>query len=116
MNSTSSHTTAPRERRARALARIALAALTLSLFAANPSRAAMDRPDAWITTKVKISLLTSDGVPATAVNVDTVDGRVTLHGIVATDTPKARAEQGAHSIQGGRPVNNRPQVVPSSPK
>ncbi len=116
MNSTSSHTTAPRERRARALARIALATLILSLFAANPSRAAMDRPDAWITTKVKISLLTSDGVPATAVNVDTVDGRVTLHGIVATDTEKARAEQVARSIEGVRTVNNLLQVVPSSRK
>src|SRR5258705_5398680 len=116
MNSTSSHTTAPRERRARALARIALPALRLSLFAANPSRAAMDRTDPWITMKVKISLLTSDGVPATAVNVDPVDGRVTLHGIVATDTEKARAEQVARSVEGVRTVNNLLQVVPSSRK
>jgi hyperosmotically inducible protein len=116
MNSLSSQSTAPRERRARALARIAMGALALSLFVASPSRAEMDRPDPWITTKVKISLLTADGVPATAVNVDTVDGRVTLHGIVATDTEKTRAEQVARSVEGVRTVNNLLQVVPSSRK
>ena len=116
MNSMSFRPTPPHEHRARVRLRIALGALALCLFAANPSRAAMDRPDPWITTKVKISLLTAEGVPSTAVNVDTVEGRVTLHGIVATDTEKARAEQAARSVEGVRMVNNLLQVVPASRK
>ncbi|HTO09594.1 MAG TPA: BON domain-containing protein [Myxococcota bacterium] len=99
-----------------ALFRIGLGVLALALFAAGPSRAAMERPDAWITTKVKISLLTTENVPSNAINVDTVDGRVTLHGIVSTDAEKAKAEEVARKIEGVRTVNNLLQVVPSSRK
>lgn len=95
---------------------IGLGILALVLFAASPSRAAMDRPDAWITTKVKISLLTTENIPSTDINVDTVDGRVTLHGIVATDAEKAKAEEVSRQIEGVRMVNNLLQVVPSSRK
>ena len=100
----------------KSLTRIALGAVLLSVLAVSPVRAATDRPDAWITTKVKIALLTADNVPVTAVNVDTVDGKVTLHGIVATDTEKTRAEQVTRTIEGVRTVNNLLQVVPSSKK
>ena len=91
-------------------------ALAACLFAATPALA-MDPPDAWVTTKVKMSLLTSDGIStATDVNVDTVDGRVTLHGVVPTETEKTRAEQIARSIDGARTVQNLLQVVPASAK
>jgi hyperosmotically inducible periplasmic protein len=96
--------------------RVALAALGLALFAASPSWAAMEAPDAWITTKVKMALLTADDVPVTVINVDTVDGRVTLHGVVATDAEKANAETAARSIDGVRTVQNLLQVVPASRK
>jgi osmotically-inducible protein OsmY len=96
--------------------RVALGALALALFAASPGRAAMEAPDAWITTKVKMALLTADNVPVTAINVDTVDGRVTLHGVVATDAEKAGAETTARSIDGVRTVQNLLQVVPASRK
>ena len=70
--------------------------------------------DAWITTKTKMSLLTTAGVPGTAINVDTVDGRVTLHGKVATADEKAKAETVARSIDGVRDVHNLLQVVPNA--
>ncbi|HTO55815.1 MAG TPA: BON domain-containing protein [Myxococcota bacterium] len=118
MNSTSSHSTVVVARRERARCRIGIGILVLALaaFAARPSRADMERPDAWITTKVKMSLLTTENVPSTAINVDTVDGKVTLHGIVSTDSEKTRAEQVARQIEGVRTVNNLLQVVPSSRK
>ncbi|HXX48029.1 MAG TPA: BON domain-containing protein, partial [Myxococcota bacterium] len=92
------------------------AALALCLSAALPA-AAMETPDAWITTKVKMSLLTSAGVStATAVNVDTVDGKVTLHGVVPSDAERTHAEDVARSIDGVRTVQNLLQVVPASLK
>ena len=70
-----------------------LAVLTLgsSAFAANV-------PDAWITTKIKLALLTTEGVSSNDVNVDTIDGRVTLHGTVGSDLEKTRAEQGHPTV------------------
>src|SRR5262249_39846595 len=50
------------------------------------------------------------------INVDTVDGRVTLHGTVPTDVEKARAEQDARGIAGVREVRNLLQVVSSKAK
>ena len=68
-------------------------------------------PDAWVTTKVKMSLLTTEGVSASKVNVDTVDGRVTLYGSVPTEAEKAKAEQVAKQIEGAAQVRNLLQVV-----
>jgi hyperosmotically inducible protein len=77
--------------------------------------AALAAPDAWITTKAKMALLTADGVgvAATDINVDTVDGRITLHGTVENDTEKARAEAVARDIEGATDVRNLLQVVPA---
>ena len=47
--------------------------------------------DAWITTKAKLALLTTEGVSVTDVNVDTVQGQVTLHGKVTTQAEKDKA-------------------------
>jgi hyperosmotically inducible periplasmic protein len=69
-------------------------------------------PDAWITAKTKIALMTADGVSATDVNVDTVDGRVTLHGTVSSAEEKAKAETEARKIDGVKEVRNLLQVVP----
>jgi len=68
-------------------------------------------PDAWVTTKVKMALLTGEGVPASEVHVDTVDGRVTLHGTVPTSAEKQRAEQVASKVEGAIQVRNLLQVV-----
>ncbi len=84
----------------------AVLALTLA-SAAN----ATQRPDAWVTTKVKMALLTSDGVSASNVHVDTVDGRVSLHGSVPTEAEKSRAEQVAARVDGVAKVRNLLQIV-----
>ena len=69
-------------------------AAVLVVASSSPSSAA-DAPDAWITTKVKMALLVAEDVSATAVRVDTTDGKVTLHGTVSSADEKARAERAA---------------------
>jgi osmotically-inducible protein OsmY len=73
-----------------------------------------DAKDSWITTKAKIALLTADGVSATDVNVDTVDGAVTIHGKVRTEAEKAKAESAVRELDGVKSVRNLVQVVPES--
>ena len=60
--------------------RILMGLAVLAAFAAAGGRA--DANDSWITTKAKLTLLTTDGIHVSAPNVDTVDGKVTLHGKV----------------------------------
>jgi hyperosmotically inducible periplasmic protein len=86
---------------------VAMALLAISL----PALAAA-RPDAWITTKTKIALLTTEGVSGTAIHVDTTDGRVTVHGTVDSEREKAKAAEVARGIEGVREVRNLLQVVP----
>jgi osmotically-inducible protein OsmY len=84
-------------------------ALVLGVVLAAPARAAM--PDAWITTKTKLALLTTAGVRGRAINVDTVFGRVTLHGTVRSAKEQANAETVARQINGVQGVSNLLQVV-----
>jgi hyperosmotically inducible protein len=88
------------------------AALTLTGAAAM----AGDTGDAWITTKAKISLLTTDGVSGTKINVDTQEGKVTLHGKVPTSGEKSKAEATVKGIEGVKEVKNLLQVVPEERK
>jgi osmotically-inducible protein OsmY len=85
------------------------ALLALALALATPAFGA--HPDAWITTKAKLALLTTDGVSATDVNVDTIDGKVTLHGKVTSAAEKAAAETSVRKIDGVTGVRNLLQVV-----
>ena len=71
-----------------------------------------DHPDTWVTTKAKITLLTTDGVSATGVNVDTVNGKVTIHGKVKTADEKTKAEAAVRKLDGVKEVQNLLQVVP----
>jgi hyperosmotically inducible protein len=95
------------------MSRVALAFALLFGVAATPS-ASFAATDAWITAKTKMALMTADGVSAQDVNVDTVDGRVTLHGKVSSDAEKNRATEVARKIDGTREVRNLLQVVPPS--
>jgi osmotically-inducible protein OsmY len=88
-------------------------ALASGLALATPASAA-DSPDPWITAKVKTSLLTASDVDGLDINVDTVDGRVTLHGQASTAAEKARAEELARGVSGVHEVRNLIQVVPAS--
>jgi osmotically-inducible protein OsmY len=84
-------------------------AVVLGAALAVPVGAA--RPDAWITTKTKLALLTTEGVSRTAIHVDTVLGRVTSHGKVPSAGEKAQAESVAQKIEGVQSVRNLLQVV-----
>jgi len=75
-----------------------------------------DKPDAWVTMKTKVALLTTADVSATSINVDTVNGTVILHGKVESADEKNRAADVAKSIDGAREVRNLLQVVPDAKK
>jgi hyperosmotically inducible periplasmic protein len=85
--------------------------LAVGLGAALAAPVAAATPDAWITTKTKLALLTTEGVSGTAIHVDTVLGRVTLHGKVRSGEEKAHAESVAQKIEGVQSVRNLLQVV-----
>ncbi|MGH7803916.1 MAG: BON domain-containing protein [Candidatus Binatia bacterium] len=84
-------------------------------LAASPAAAEDASPphDAWLTTKAKLAVLTNTGTAGTSVNVDTVRGTVTLHGTVASDEEKTKAEQAAKDIRGVKEVRNLLKVVPA---
>jgi len=81
----------------------------LRAVSAAPAPAA--QPDAWITTKSKLALLTTEGVSSTAVSVDTVNQQVTLHGKVRSAEEKAKAETVVKTITGVQGVRNLLEVV-----
>ncbi|MES1244362.1 MAG: BON domain-containing protein [Acidobacteriota bacterium] len=66
--------------------------------------------DATITAKVKANLITDPEVRALSIDVDTIDGRVTLQGKVETEGQKAEAEKLARITPGVRQVLNLIQV------
>ncbi len=84
-------------------------AVALSAALAAPAGAATS--DAWITTKIKLALLTTEGVSGTAIKVDTVVGKVTLYGKVSSAEEKAKAETIARKVEGVQDVRNLLQVV-----
>jgi hyperosmotically inducible protein len=98
-----------REFKKRTASTFVAATFVLALGVANAAT-----PDSWITTKAKMSLYTTSGVSGTAINVDTVNGVVTLHGKVETAAEKSKAESTVKSIDGVKQVRNLLQVVPSA--
>ena len=87
----------------------ALLAAGLSCALAAPALAV--QPDAWITTKSKLALLTTEGVSAAAVSVDTVNQQVTLHGKVRSAEEQAKAATVVKTIDGVKGVRNLLEVV-----
>ena len=89
--------------------------LTATILALGAQAASKGhRPDPWITLTTKIVILTTDDLDAHAINVDTINGRVTLHGKVDTAAQKTRAAQVASNVDGVLGVRNLLQVVPDS--
>jgi hyperosmotically inducible periplasmic protein len=70
--------------------------------------------DTWITTKVRIALMTTDGAGRDAVKVETEHGKVTLHGTVDSEAVKEKAEATARAVGGVTEVQNLLQVVKES--
>lgn len=95
--------------------RVLVAAPLFFALAAGWTYAA-DAPDAWLTMKTRIALMTTENLSTSDLNVDTVQGVVTLHGKVSTEGEKARADATARRIDGVKDVKNLLQVVPDSAK
>lgn len=62
--------------------------------------------DTWITTKVKAELATTKGVSSTDVSVKTVDGVVTLTGVLPSKIAVDKAVAAAKSIKGVKSVDD----------
>lgn len=62
--------------------------------------------DTWITTKVKSELATTKGVKSMDINVDTVDGTVTLTGVLDSDMAVKKAVAAAKSVKGVKKVDD----------
>lgn len=67
--------------------------------------------DSWITTKLKADLAVTDGVPATAISVKTVDGVVSLSGTLDSELAMKKAIAVARAIKGVRQVDASALVV-----
>lgn len=67
-----------------------------------------DQPvtDTWITTKVKAELATTEGVKSNDITVKTVDGTVTLTGMLGTKLAVDKAVAAAESIKGVKKVDH----------
>ena len=91
--------------------RAAFCSTLLAVLAFGATASAASVPDAWITTKIKLALMTTQGVGSNDVNVDTIDGRVTLHGTVGSEQEKASAEKAARDIEGVKELRDMLVVV-----
>lgn len=98
--------------------RLLVASLVTAALIASTSvigaAVAADAPDAWVTMKTKIALITTEGVSTQDLNVDTVNGVVTLHGKVALESEKSTAERVARGVEGVKEVKNLLQVIPEA--
>jgi hyperosmotically inducible protein len=61
--------------------------------------------DGWITTKVKTQLATTKGVQSADISVTTVDGVVTLTGVLPTELAVKKAVAVTKSIKGVKGVD-----------
>lgn len=85
-----------------------------ALLAAGFVPARAGGSDAWVSTKVKMLLMNSPRVAGFPIDVDTDDGRVTLHGKVSENDQKVEAGRIALAGTGVVSVRNLLQVVPES--
>jgi len=101
------------------LSTIALASVLslgcMSIVSAQPQSSATDETsmksdqpvtDTWITTKVKSELATTDGVKSTDIEVTTIDGVVTLTGVLQSDLAVKKAIAATQSVKGVKKVDS----------
>lgn len=69
--------------------------------------------DMWLWVKTRASLLGTDDLRESTINVDVVNDVVTLKGTVETAAQKTKAEQVAKGIEGVKSVKNELKVAPS---
>ena len=80
---------------------------------ANKETIGQSLDDAWIHTKIVAKLISDTQTPERKINVDVVDGAVTLRGEVDTAEAKAEAERVAKETDGVKKVTNQLKVVPA---
>jgi osmotically-inducible protein OsmY len=91
-----------------------LAVTVVALLSIGGVGAALASDDTWITTKIRIALMTTDGAGRNAVKVETERGKVTLHGTVDSEAVKDKAAATARDVGGVTDVRNLLQVVKES--
>ncbi|MEO7439400.1 MAG: BON domain-containing protein [Rhodanobacter sp.] len=76
--------------------------------AENPGAMDSNQPgsDTWITTKVKAELATTDGVESSDLSVKTVNGVVTITGVLDSDVAVKKAVAAAQGIKGVTQVDS----------
>jgi hypothetical protein len=72
--------------------------------------------DAWIHTKIVAKLIGDSQTPERKINVDVVNGEVTLRGTVDTAEAKAETERVAKETDGVKKVTSQLKVTPGSAK
>ena len=92
--------------------RFALQGVAMLLAGVGSAHAGVS--DAWISAKVKMALLNSPQVSGIPIDVDTDNGRVTLHGRVPSMTEKKEADRIARAGTGVASVRDLLQIVPNS--
>src|SRR5438045_1748535 len=81
---------------------------------ANKETIGQSLEDAWVHTKVVAKLIGNTSTPERKINVDVVNGEVTLRGQVDTAEAKAEAERVSKNTDGVKKVVNQLKVVPST--
>jgi hypothetical protein len=81
---------------------------------ANKETIGQSLEDAWIHTKVVAKLIGNSQTPERKINVDVLDGAVTLRGTVDTAEAKTEAERIAKETDGVKKVTNQLKVVPAA--
>jgi osmotically-inducible protein OsmY len=81
---------------------------------ANKETVGQSLEDAWIHTKIVAKLIGNAATPERKINVDVVDGAVTLRGSVDTAEAKTEAERVAKDTEGVKKVTNQLKVAPAA--
>lgn len=79
---------------------------------ANKETVGQSLEDAWIHTKIVAKLIGNSNTPERNINVDVVDGAVTLRGTVETAEAKTEAERVVKETDGVKKVTNQLKVAP----
>lgn len=79
---------------------------------ANKETIGQSLEDAWLHTKIVAKLISDSDTPERKINVDVVDGAVTLRGTVETAAAKTEAERIAKETEGVKKVTNQLKVAP----
>jgi hyperosmotically inducible periplasmic protein len=92
-----------------------LAVLMVALATAGAMTSAAQQPvkDKWITMKIHSLFVPEDALEGSNVDVDTVNGVVTISGTVATEAGRARALAIAKSTDGAKSVVDKLRIGPA---